>query len=295
MPDISKLPELCKLLELSFEELVGEKSEQTDIAEKLMNGEEAEVSLEEVAQIVPLIEPEKLEVKVEEAIQKEEKISFAALLGLAPFMSRDRLGEMAEEVAETDLRKLVGLAPFLNRETMDRILEKQMNEESLDGRAVVGLAPFLSGKTIQKISEYLVSHGQSDVIVALAPFMGGNIISKVIRNVGLKTENHKGSVEVNVREFDEEEADEQAFAALERGEEVEEFLDDMSEDGVDKLALAALEAGRNTKEFLDYMSEEGVEELALKAMETGKSVEVYLDYLDEDAIKKLLLKATCRN
>ena len=36
MPDIAKLPELCKILGISFEELVDEKSEQTAIVEKLM-------------------------------------------------------------------------------------------------------------------------------------------------------------------------------------------------------------------------------------------------------------------
>ena len=31
MPDISKLPELCKILQISFEELVGEKNTETEI------------------------------------------------------------------------------------------------------------------------------------------------------------------------------------------------------------------------------------------------------------------------
>lgn len=294
MPDISKLPELCKILELSFEELVEEKSEQTDIAEKLMNGEESDVSLEEIVQVIPLVEPEKLEVKVEEAIHKEEKISFATLLGLAPFISRDKLGKMVEEADETDLKKLTGLAPFLKRETLDKILEKQIKNESLDSHGVVGLAPFLSRKTVQKIAEYLISHGRSGEIVALAPFMGGDFISKIVKDVDWKTDAHGAAIGVNVWELDEEEADEQAFAAWERGEDVEDFLDYMSEEGVDKLALKALEAGKNTEIFLDYMSEEGVEELALKALEAGKSVEEYLDYMDEDVIKKLLLKAIRR-
>lgn len=64
MPDISKLPELCKILNISFEELVGERSAETGIAEKLMQDENADVTLEELAQVGELVEPDKMERKV---------------------------------------------------------------------------------------------------------------------------------------------------------------------------------------------------------------------------------------
>lgn len=253
MPDISKLPELCKILNLSFEELVGEKSEQTDITERLMKGEEAEVSLEEMAQVVPLVTPEKLEVKVEEAINKEEKISFATLIGLAPFMDKERLGKMAEELADIDLKKLTALAPFLHRKTLDKIMERQLEMGSLDTNRVVSIAPFLAKETVQKIVEYLIANGQSEKVIAIAPFMGKQISD----------------------DSDEEEKD----------------LDDLEEDDVAELAFAALENGNDVEEYLDYMDEDDVAKLAFKALDLGKPLEEYLDYLDEDTIKKLLLKS----
>ena len=41
MPDISKLPELCKILNISFEELVGEESQEVEITKRLMGNEDA--------------------------------------------------------------------------------------------------------------------------------------------------------------------------------------------------------------------------------------------------------------
>ena len=59
MPDISKLPELCKILNISFEELVGERIPETDIVEKLLRNENTDVSLEEMTQIGQLVNPDK--------------------------------------------------------------------------------------------------------------------------------------------------------------------------------------------------------------------------------------------
>lgn len=40
MPDISKIPEICQVLGLSFEELVGEKSRTTRTVKRMIDGED---------------------------------------------------------------------------------------------------------------------------------------------------------------------------------------------------------------------------------------------------------------
>ena len=72
MPDISRLQEICNVLGISFEELVGERSKQTEIVEKIMKDEETEVNLEEIVQVAPLIKPNKIERAAKEAIDKFE-------------------------------------------------------------------------------------------------------------------------------------------------------------------------------------------------------------------------------
>ena len=230
MPDISRLQELCNILDISFEELVGEKSQQTEIVERLILDEETEVTLEEIVQVAPLIKPDKIEQKAEETIANVDEISFSTLIGLAPFMSKETLEKLAHKVSNVDIGKLCGLAPFLSKET------------------------------VKKIADYMLNHGQEKRIIAIAPFMGKDIFSNTV----VRDECNDSSME----------------------------LDDLDEDEVARLAFAALEKGEKIDEYLDYMDEDDIAELASKAIKNGKNIEVFLDYLDDDVIKSLLLQAT---
>ena len=87
MPDISRLQELCTILEISFEDLVDEKNQETEIVEKLMLNKE-DVTIEEIVQVAPLVKPDKIEKKINEAINNDVEISFSTLIGLAPFMDK---------------------------------------------------------------------------------------------------------------------------------------------------------------------------------------------------------------
>ena len=325
MPDISKLPELCQILNISFEELVGERTAETETVEKLMQDENADVTLEEMAQIGELVKPERVESKVNETIENGGKIPFSVLVSLAPFMDKEMLGKMAEEIADIDIKKLSVIVPFLSKETLDRIIEKCIQSESLDMKAVMVIAPFLNKATVQKIATYLIEHGQAKQLVAIAPFMGKDMFPKDLSNIDFQeNENCRVVVcsgDMDLDDMDEEEAAKAAFETLEKGNDVAEFLDYMDEDDVGRLAMKALELGKETDVFLDYMDEgdvgtlamkalelgretdvfldymdaDDVEKLAIKALKAGKSIECYLDYMDEDAIKKLLLKALAKN
>ena len=186
MPDISRLQELCNILNISFEELVGEKSQQTEIVERLMSEEETEVKLEEIVQVAPLIKPDKIEKVAKETIDSDDEISFSTLVGLAPFMDEETLNKLANKVSNVDMGKLCGLAPFLKRKTLDSIVTKAIKEENIDTKEVVGLAPFLSQETLKKIAGHMLSHDKEEDIIAIAPFMGKDIISNIVNNTSFK-------------------------------------------------------------------------------------------------------------
>jgi len=292
MPDISKLPELCKILDISFEELVGERTAQTNVAEKMMQDENADVTLEEMAQVGQLVKPDKIENKVNETIEKGGKISFSALVGLAPFMDRETLSKMAEKIAEINLSKLCAIAPFVEKKTLDKIAEQCVQTEKGSVGSIAAIAPFLSKECIQRIAEYLKEQNRSKELVVIAPFMSKVSFPSDWSEI-VFDENEKYDGEEDEEE-DEEVAKERAFDALKNGTDISEYLDYMDEDDVAELALKALEMGKDTEVFLDYMDEDDVAELAFKALEIGKTVECYLDYMDEDAIKELLLKSLKR-
>jgi len=172
MPDISRLQELCNILNISFEELVGEKSQQTEVVERIMSKEETEVTLDEITQVAPLIKPDMIEKKAKKTIESNIEISFSTLIGLAPFMDAETLEQLANKVSNIDIGNLGGLVPFLKRKTLDNIIERAIEEDNIDTSNIVCLAPFLSKEAINKIVAYMLNHGQSDRIIAIAPFVG---------------------------------------------------------------------------------------------------------------------------
>ena len=297
MPDISKLPELCKILNISFEELVGEESQEVEITKRLMENEDAAVTLEEMAQVGQLVAPEKIEEKVNETIKTEGKIPFSVLVSMAPFMDRETLGKAAEEVADVDMGKVCAIAPFLSNKALDKIVEKSLKNGNVNIGNITALAPFLSRKAMRAVVEACIANGQADKLTAIAPFMGHDMISQVLQGVDWnKQEVHVNVVSDDFDEADTEDMDEDdiaqlAFAAFEQGNDVSQYLDDMDEDDVAKLAFCAIESGRDISLYLDYMDEDDVAKLAFRAIELGRDISILLDYMDEDDVEKLAFMA----
>lgn len=271
MPDISKLPELCKILNISFEELVGEKNPETEITKRLMEDEDTEVTLEEMAQVGQLVAPEKIEEKVNETMKTEGKIPFSVLVSLAPFMDRETLEKAAEDVADVDMGKVCAIAPFLSQKTLDRIVDKSMQNGNVNIGNITAIAPFLSRDAIRKVVECCVANNQADKLTAIAPFMGRNMLSQVLQGVNLNAE---------------ETTDKVNFSSSGRRD-----TEELDEDDIAQLAFAAFEQGNDVSQYLDDMDEDDVAQLAFMALNAGKDIEMYLDYMDEDAIKSLLLQS----
>lgn len=205
MPDISKLPQLCSLLEISFEELVGEDSSKTAAAKKVMENENAPLSMEELAETAPILPPEKIAKTVEDHFSSEENpIDMEVLLELAPFLNDEELEllvdklscssrenfedfpQLAPFLSEKGLDKLIenclredlysipdfaDLAPFLSEETLDRIVEKYLHTGTASAADFADLAPFLSEMSLKKIRAAMIASGHIEGLSAIAPFL----------------------------------------------------------------------------------------------------------------------------
>ena len=136
-----------------------------------------------MTQIGELVKTESVESKVNEIVEKGGKIPFSVLVSLAPFMDKEVLGKMAEELADVEIKKLCAIAPFISRETLDKIVDRCIANDNMDGNGIVSIAPFLSKSTIQKVAEYLMAHGQAQKVVAIAPFMGRDMFPKDLSNI----------------------------------------------------------------------------------------------------------------
>lgn len=215
MPDISKLPELCDILHIRMEELLGEESRAIEAAKKFAENRDVEVTISELAEVAPLVTPDRMEKVIRKKTEQTEengkpRISISQLIGLAPFLGDEDLDMLAESVEEENLSKFCGLAPFLSEKSLDKIVDRYLgsanaegmdaavcglapflSEESLDkivekslesGNSmgtVTGLAPFLAQKTIHKVAEHLVKQGRFAELMGIAPFLDGDILKTV--------------------------------------------------------------------------------------------------------------------
>ncbi len=202
-PDISKLGELSELLDVSIDEILGnrraaelvaqdEAMEKHSAADKENDdprvavftvnttddktdaGDEPDVSLKltgkfplsSVAEVAPFLSEKFVDMLVEKAIDGGEAASGEDIAALAPFMSDEALKKAAEKLSGgwTDLGPVTALAPFLETETLDRIaLEAAEAVGSVGLSQLAGLAPFLSEKAIAALLERPSKDGEADL------------------------------------------------------------------------------------------------------------------------------------
>lgn len=183
MPDISKLPELCELLDITFEQLVGGPSPETKTVEKVLEGEP--VTVQEVAEVASLLTPETVRENAERAKETGEEVDFDSLMALAPFLDEGYLDAMAEQLAETDMEKVIALAPFLSAEALNKLA---MRVRSTDYGSLVALAPFLDRKTLDSLVEDMAEKEtpELDHLAGLAVFLEESTLEKLMDKLQAK-------------------------------------------------------------------------------------------------------------
>lgn len=173
MPDISKLPELCQILEISMDDLIGNEPTSKTV-QKIISNDDAEISFEELAQVAPIIPPKKMEEVFEEQKDAQNKIDIKALVALAPFLDEEYLDQLADKVAMEHFSQLAGLAPFLEDETLSRIA--LCYEGPIDNLS--GIAPFLEEETLSELA--LRYEGSIEDLVSLAPFLEEDCLDALV-------------------------------------------------------------------------------------------------------------------
>ncbi len=182
MPDISKLPELCELLGVTFETLSGGPSREAKTVEKVLEG--APVTVQETAEVASLLPPETVRESAEKAKAGEE-VDFSSLMALAPFLDEGYLDAMAEQLGETDMKKVISLAPFLSSGELDRLAQRARDK---DYGSLVALAPFLEERTLNDLAASLAAQEAPEVkqLVGLAPFLGESTLEKLMDKLQAK-------------------------------------------------------------------------------------------------------------
>lgn len=187
MPDISKLPELAQLFDVTIDELLGEKSE---LLESAVNDNINEylksntVKTEEFKQIAPVLKPEQADTIFENA---NPPLDLSEVADILPFVSRNIVNELALKAAKAgNYSNLDEIAPFVDSSVINGIATKMIAEE----RNIGDIAPFVNRDIIGELalSSY-EKHGLSS-LDDYAPFIPKailqNIAEREYANRGLK-------------------------------------------------------------------------------------------------------------
>lgn len=122
-------------------------------------------------------EAEPKEEKAEDTQKKPNTtVSFEKLSRMAPFMSREKLSELVLRYAEnTDPESIVQIAPFLNRATVQKLLERCINQKA-DSQLLRRLAPFAGADQMYKLILANLDAIDWKTLEGLAPFLKRHMV-----------------------------------------------------------------------------------------------------------------------
>ena len=195
MPDISKLPELCEILDITIDELLGKNIK---IIENITNEnidnylEENEIDLDEFKEVAPILKPNQTKKIFEKGISKKidfenknTNISISEICSIAPFIDEDDLDNIVIKFYENNMidniNDLITIVPFLSDDAISNIAYKVVCNNNLDDiEDLVWLAPFIDDETLDDIVLKIYENNGLDSIIAFAPFLSSDAISNII-------------------------------------------------------------------------------------------------------------------
>jgi transcriptional regulator with XRE-family HTH domain len=175
MPDISKLEDLAKVLDVTIDQLLGNES-PIQLAKHIIAGDSKEyiqtenVGLEDLEEIAPILKPDQTGDAFKAFADKADKpMTLGDLSGIAPFLANGYLDELVKDIEVGSLRDLGHIAPFLSRASIDSLAERAL--EVGDIRAISEIAPFVSKEALEGVVSRANLMVDLNDLAHLAPFL----------------------------------------------------------------------------------------------------------------------------
>ena len=99
LPDISKLADLCAALDITVNDLLG-----IDAPAVTKVIQEEELTVEELAEVAPMLPPQEVKEKTEKA-KKKKKLKLDRIADMAPFLDQEYLDELVGDADLEDLNR----------------------------------------------------------------------------------------------------------------------------------------------------------------------------------------------
>lgn len=216
LPDISKYADLCRILDLKLEDLLGGGSD-TNAVSKFIEHKKGEntdpMTVEEIESMADLLTPEDLKETVNEHLNK---VSFDLkdIKRLAPFLDTETLDKLVKDIVPDDLQAIVGLAPFLSQDTLISLVDRISSTGNLEMSWLAKIMPFLKKDSADRLVEYLEPEDIKEIrkiapflckstikrlldrlddddikfetLVTVAPFLGGETLGEILEDMNVK-------------------------------------------------------------------------------------------------------------
>ncbi|WP_240546624.1 helix-turn-helix domain-containing protein [Paenibacillus artemisiicola] len=217
MPDISKLPQLAHIFDVSIDEILDE-SMGTQLLKNVLNHttrnylQNQEVSLKDISEIAPLLSPEQVQEIVEQAeanlnirnlmfvapyVSEEfmnrrvkqlviESIGAAEMLAIAPYISKDVLDECASKLFQlggNGVAELAAIAPYMSQEVIDVCSQKLFSAGNGGAAELLAISTFMSKPAVDACAKEIIEREGKEVIVFLTSVMSENAINEYEKSI----------------------------------------------------------------------------------------------------------------
>lgn len=180
MPDISKLPELAAIFDISVDELIGEKSV---LIEAAVNNDlvgciaQNEISEEDLDNTLPLLKPSQVETIVRDSDLLKSQRHHVHITALLPYLDEDDVQKLAFKALEEG-KSVKKYLPFMSRKDVEALADAAFEKEE----SVKVFLPFIDEDHVSRFAAKTLEKDGS--INAFLPFMN----SHDIRNLAFKTD-----------------------------------------------------------------------------------------------------------
>ncbi|HEY8365334.1 MAG TPA: helix-turn-helix transcriptional regulator, partial [Haloplasmataceae bacterium] len=181
LPDISLLPELAKIFDVTIDSIINGEIREQNVIDKALN----EISIghldnvtnllnskvlkpNDLVTISPLLKTSVVDKVIAES--DENLYTIEDIIALAPFASVDLLYNLLAKFEKLDITQFVKLVPFLNFSTIESAFKK-VDYQNITKEQIISLAPFLNLHDFNEIVEKnLDLLKEASTIIKIAPF-----------------------------------------------------------------------------------------------------------------------------
>ena len=176
-PDLSNLMELSRLLDISVDELLGNRR-AAQITKDIAKDRIPSLEAEELEQVAPLLTEEQADRAA------GNKISMTDLMTVAPFVSEEFLSRQARKHLESGctLWELGALAPFLDETVLGELL-LSARTEGYSLSELSSIAPFVDEKILGTLVQRMLKAGtkvKSNELSAILPFLSDEMTEALL-------------------------------------------------------------------------------------------------------------------